>query len=154
MNHALLGENGTVMQFVGDAVMAVFGAPFLQPDQCERAVAAAEAMHKRQAELNGRWETAGLPPFHLGIGVSTGDVAAALLGSDERLEYSVVGDAVNLAQRLQQWAEGGQTVLSEPTYAALSQAPVAERLDPALVKGRQTPVGAYRIGVPVASVPA
>jgi class 3 adenylate cyclase/DNA-binding NarL/FixJ family response regulator len=154
MNHAVLGENGTVMQFVGDAVMAVFGAPFPQADQCERAVAAAQAMHKRQAELNERWEKAGLPPFHLGIGVSTGDVAAALLGSDERLEYSVVGDAVNLSQRLQQWAEGGQTVLSEPTYAALSNAPDAERLEPALVKGRQTPVGAYRIGVPVASVPA
>jgi adenylate cyclase len=111
-------------------------------------------MHERQAELNVRWQAAGLPPFHLGIGVSTGDVAAALLGSDERLEYSVVGDAVNLSQRLQQWAEGGQTVLSEPTYAALTPAPDAERLDPALVKGRQTPVGAYRIGVPVASVPA
>jgi adenylate cyclase len=154
MNHAVLGENGTVMQFVGDAVMAVFGAPFPQPDQCERAVAAAGAMHSRQADLNARWARAGLPPFHLGIGISTGDVAAALLGSDERLEYSVVGDAVNLAQRLQQWAEGGQTVLSEPTFAALSQPPDVERLDPALVKGRQTPVGAYRIGVPVAGVPA
>jgi adenylate cyclase len=81
-------------------------------------------------------------------------VAAALLGSDERLEYSVVSDAVNLAPRVQQWVEGGQTVLSEPTYAALARAPDAERLDPALVKGRQTPVGAYRIGVPVAGVPA
>ena len=69
-------------------------------------MAAAHAMHARQAELNARWETKGLPPFHLGIGLSTGDVAAALLGSDERLEYSVVGDAVNLAQRLQQWARG------------------------------------------------
>jgi class 3 adenylate cyclase len=154
MNHALLGENGTVMQFVGDAVMAVFGAPFPQPNQCERAVAAAAAMHARQADLNARWATAGLPPFRLGIGISTGDVAAALLGSDERLEYSVVGDAVNLAQRLQQWAEGGQTVLSEPTFAALPEPPDAERIDPALVKGRQTPVGAYRVGVPVASVPA
>ena len=153
MNRALLDEQGTVMQFVGDAVMAVFGAPFAQPDQCERAVAAAGAMHARQADLNTRWEVAGLPPFHLGIGVSTGDVAAALLGSDERLEYSVVGDAVNLAQRLQQWAEGGQTVLSEPTFAALPRAPEAERLEPALVKGRQTPVGAYRLGAAVGSVP-
>ncbi len=66
----------------------------------------------------------------------------------------MVGDAVNLAQRLQQWAEGGQTVLSEPTYAALAAAPAAERLEPALVKGRQTPVGAYRVGLPVAGVPA
>jgi class 3 adenylate cyclase/ActR/RegA family two-component response regulator len=154
MNHALLGENGTVMQFVGDAVMAVFGAPFPQPDQCERAVAAAEAMHARQAELNARWQAEGLPPFRLGIGVSTGDVAAALLGSDERLEYSVVGDAVNLAQRLQQWAEGGQTVLSAPTFAALSEPPAAERLEPALVKGRQTPVGAYRVGAALAVVEA
>jgi adenylate cyclase len=87
-----------------------------------------------------------LPPFLLGIGLSTGDVAAALLGSEERLEYSVVGDAVNLAQRLQQWGEGGQTVLSEPTYDALDEKPAAERIAPALVKGRQTPVGAYRMG--------
>jgi class 3 adenylate cyclase len=107
-------------------------------------------MHERQAAVNTRWETEGLPVFHLGIGISTGDVAAALLGSDERLEYSVVGDAVNLAQRLQQWAEGGQTVLSEPTYAALSPPPIAERLAPELVKGRQTPVGAYRVGVATA----
>jgi adenylate cyclase len=148
MNRALLGEDGTVMQFVGDAVMAVFGAPFPQDDQAERAVHAAEAMHARQAAVNTRWEAEGLPAFRLGIGISTGDVAAALLGSDERLEYSVVGDAVNLAQRLQQWAEGGQTVLSEPTYAAMSHPPAAERLAPELVKGRQTPVGAYRVGVP------
>ena len=73
----------------------------------------------RRREVNERWEARGLPPFFLGIGLSTGDVAAALLGSEERLEYSVVGDAVNLAQRLQQWGEGGQTVLSEPTYDAL-----------------------------------
>ncbi len=152
MNHAVLGENGTVMQFVGDAVMAVFGAPFPQPDQCDRAVAAAQAMHHRQAQLNARWEASGLPPFHLGIGISTGDVAAALLGSDERLEYSVVGDAVNLSQRLQQWAAGGQTVISEATYAALSQPPEAQRLEPKLVKGRQTPVGAHRIGVATTAV--
>lgn len=147
MNRALLAEGGTVMQFVGDAVMAVFGAPFAQPDHAERAVRAAVAMHAQQAALNTRWETSGLPAFHLGIGISTGDVAAALLGSEERLEYSVVGDAVNLAQRLQQWAEGGQTVLSDPTYALLAQPPQCERLEPALVKGRQTPVGAHRMGM-------
>ena len=147
MNHALLAEGGTVMQFVGDAVMAVFGAPFPQTDHAQRALRAASGMHARQAALNAQWEASGLPAFHLGIGISTGDVAAALLGSEERLEYSVVGDAVNLAQRLQQWAEGRQTVLSDPTYALLSERPVCERLEPALVKGRQTPVGAYRIGV-------
>jgi adenylate cyclase len=146
----VLAQGGTVMQFVGDAVMAVFGAPLPQPDHAQRSLAAALAMHAAQDAVNQRWAAEGLPPFHLGIGLSTGDVAAALLGSDERLEYSVVGDAVNLAQRLQQWGEGGQTVVSEPTYDALTDRPGAERIEPALVKGRQTPVGAYRIG----SVPA
>src|SRR3984885_15426733 len=138
MNHAVLAQGGTVMQFVGDAVMAVFGAPLPQPDHAQRSLAAALAMHAAQDAVNQRWAAEGLPPFHLGIGLSTGDVAAALLGSDERLEYSVVGDAVNLAQRLQQWGEGGQTVVSEPTYDALDEKPDAERIPPALVKGRET----------------
>ena len=146
MNHAVLAEGGTVMQFVGDAVMAVFGAPFPQPDHAQRSLSAALAMHAAQEAVNERWMARNLPPFLLGIGLSTGDVAAALLGSEERLEYSLVGDAVNLAQRLQQWGEGGQTVLSEPTYDALDEKPDAERIEPALVKGRETPVGAYRLG--------
>jgi adenylate cyclase len=73
-------------------------------------------------------------------------VAAALLGSDEHLEYTLVGDTVNLAQRLQQWASPGQTVLSGPTYESLTDPPSAEELPPALVKGRDTPVGAWRLG--------
>ena len=146
MNRALLDAGGTVMQFVGDAVMGVFGAPLPQDDHADRAVRGALAMHQRQAALNERWVAEGLPPFHLGIGLSTGEVAAALLGSEERVEYSLVGDAVNLAQRLQQWADPGQTVLSEPTWAALATSiDEAERLEPALVKGRHSPVGAYRL---------
>src|SRR6185295_15021294 len=96
---------------VGDAVMGVFGAPLPLDDHADGAVRAAAAMHGRQAELNERWEREALPPF--GLGISTGTVAAALLGSEERVEYSVVGDSVNLAQRLQGLASGGQTVLSE-----------------------------------------
>ncbi|HEV3232138.1 MAG TPA: adenylate/guanylate cyclase domain-containing protein [Candidatus Dormibacteraeota bacterium] len=145
MNRAILSEGGTIMQFVGDAVMAVFGAPVPQPDHPVRAVAAALKMHRAQAALNGEWAGEALPAFGLGIGVSTGEVAAALLGSEERLEYSVVGDSVNLAQRIQQWAEAGQTVLSEATYRALPAPPDVEALAPQTVKGRHTPVSAYRI---------
>ena len=145
MNKAILGEGGTVMQFVGDAVMAVFGAPSPQSDHAQRALAAALAMHRAQKEINEAWENEGLPAFGLGIGLSTGEVAAALLGSDERLEYTLVGDVVNLAQRLQQWAEAGQTVLSEATHALLTPSVVAETLPPAQVKGRSAPVQAYRI---------
>jgi class 3 adenylate cyclase/ActR/RegA family two-component response regulator len=148
MNHAVLDAGGTVMQFVGDAVMAVFGAPVAQDDHADRAVGAALAMIERQAAVDERWAGEGLPAFGLGIGVSTGPVAAALLGSEERLEYTVVGDTVNLAQRLQDQARpAGRIVLSEATYAAL-RAPVdAQRLAPLRVKGREAPVSAFVITV-------
>ncbi len=147
MNRAILGVGGTVMQYVGDAVMAVFGAPVASADHAVRALAAAGAMHRAQAAVNAEWRAEGRAAFGLGIGISTGPVAAALLGSEERVEYTVVGDAVNLCQRLQQFADPGQTVLSETTWASLDSRPDdAEQLDPQLVKGRETPVVAYRIG--------
>ena len=145
MQRAIIDAVGTVMLFAGDAVMAVFGAPLTQQDHADRSVTAALDMHTRQAVINERWEAEGLPPFGLGIGLSTGEVAAVLLGSEERLEYTVVGDVVNLTQRLQQWAEPGQTVMSEATHAALCMPVEAVALEPALVKGRQSPVTAYRI---------
>jgi class 3 adenylate cyclase/ActR/RegA family two-component response regulator len=145
MNHAILNTGGTVMQFVGDSVMAVFGAPLPRADHADRAVESALAMHARQAEVNHRWEAEALAPFGLGIGLSSGEVAAALLGSEERVEYTLVGDTVNLAQRLQQWAEPGETVLSEPTAALVTTSLTLESIGPGLVKGRDTPVRAYRL---------
>jgi class 3 adenylate cyclase len=145
MNRAILGEGGTVMQFVGDAVMAVFGAPFPQADHADRAVAAASVMHDLQAGINEHWAVDGLPAFGLGLGLSSGEAAAALLGSAERLEYTLVGDTVNLSQRLQQFAEAGETVLSEATLQALSTPVHAISLGAQMVKGRDTPVTAYKI---------
>jgi len=145
MNRAIIGEGGTVMQFVGDAVMAVFGAPLPQDDHADRAVLAAAGMHTAQRAINAQWEEQGLPPFGLGLGLSTGEVAAALLGSDERLEYTLVGDTVNLAQRLQQLASAGETVLSEPTWRAVTLELDADALPTQLVKGRDTPVAAYKL---------
>jgi class 3 adenylate cyclase/ActR/RegA family two-component response regulator len=145
MNRAILGEGGTVMQFVGDAVMAVFGAPFPQPDHADRAVAAASVMHDLQDGINEHWAADGLPAFGLGLGLSSGEAAAALLGSAERLEYTLVGDTVNLSQRLQQFAEAGETVLSEATLQALSAPVQTIPLGARMVKGRDTPVTAYKI---------
>ncbi len=145
MNRAIIGEGGTVMQFVGDAVMAVFGAPVPSDDHADRSVVAAASMHALQDEINVRWESEGLPAFGLGIGLSTGEVAAALLGSEERLEYTLVGDTVNLTQRLQQLASAGETVISGPTKSALTLDLDTVELDAQLVKGRDTPVVAYKI---------
>jgi len=143
MNGAVLAAGGTVMQFVGDSVMAVFGAPLAQDDHARHSADAACAMHVAQEAVNERWVAQGLPPFTMGIGLSTGRVAAALLGSEERVEYSLVGDAVNLAQRLQQLAEAGQTVVSQPTADALGDAVELAPLEPVLVKGRESTVHAF-----------
>ena len=105
--------------------------------------------------MNAGWVEGGLAPFGLGIGLSTGPVAAALLGSDERVEYTVVGDTVNLAQRLQDAARpAGSTVASAATVKAGGEAAAAlglTELAPLRVNGRSAPVAAYRIEpVPVA----
>jgi adenylate cyclase len=146
MNAAILDQGGTVMQYVGDAVMAVFGAPFPQEDHALRAADAAVSMHRHQSELNAKWQAEGLEPFGLGIGLSTGEVAAALLGSPERLEYTLVGDTVNMAQRLQELARpAGTTVLSEQTAEVLANPTSMRPLEVQLVKGRDTPVVAFMI---------
>jgi class 3 adenylate cyclase len=102
-------------------------------------------MHAGQAEINLHWSAEGLPPFGLGLGLSTGEAAAALLGSEERLEYTLVGDTVNLSQRLQQLAAAGETVLSEATLRALTCEVSTLALDEQLVKGRDTPVVAHKL---------
>src|SRR5438128_1604873 len=148
MNHAIIDGGGTVMQFVGDAVMACFGAPVPQEDHADLGVAVACAMHHRQRALNEQWAEVGLTPFGLGIGISTGDVVAALLGSEERLEYTLVGDTVNLAQRLQDLARpSGRIVINETTYSALHSEFDVVPLDETTVKGRNTLVRAFRIDV-------
>jgi class 3 adenylate cyclase/DNA-binding NarL/FixJ family response regulator len=144
MNRVIIDNRGTVMQFVGDAVMAVFGAPDPSADHADLAFQSAVGMHEAQSKVNDEWRGVGLDPFGLGIGLSTGTVAAALLGSEERLEYTVVGDIVNLTQRLQQWAEPGETVISAPTWQALPSPPEVDELEPETVKGRVASVTAFR----------
>jgi class 3 adenylate cyclase/CheY-like chemotaxis protein len=151
MNAAILGHGGTVMQYVGDAVMAVFGAPFARPDHALAACRAAGAMHALQAGLDEAWAVEGLEPFGLGIGVCSGPVAAALLGSEERLEYTLVGDTVNLAQRLGDLARpAGTTVISDATAAALrghAEFDVWE-MPARTVKGRTAPVRPFQLHPP------
>lgn len=152
MNHAILEEGGTVMQFVGDAVMACFGAPLPQVDHADRSLATARAMHERQSALNARWARDGRSCFGLGIGLSTGAVAAALLGSEERLEYTLVGDTVNLAQRLQDLARpAGRIVLTEATREALSAPVACAALGAQAVKGRHQEVTTFMIDTTEAS---
>ncbi len=144
MNEAVHGRGGTVMQYVGDAVMAVFGAPDPRPDHARLAVLTAQDMHVRQCRLNVGWEEEGRAAFRLGIGLSTGEVAAALMGSEDRVEYTLVGDTVNLAQRMQDLARPAGTVATESTVRLAEEWPWAA-LGSRTVKGRATPVVAFQL---------
>jgi class 3 adenylate cyclase len=145
MAEIVVEHSGTIDKFQGDAVMAVFGAPDPLPDHADRALRCAIAMQRRQAELNAEgWGTEAIDGLHIGVGVNTGQVIAGAVGGGGRLEYTVIGDAVNVAQRLQSEAEGGQIVASAATIAA-ADGIAAEPIGARHVKGREEPVEVYRI---------
>jgi len=141
MSEEVLNHEGTVDKFLGDSVMAVFGAPVPVEDHARRAVECARSMILRQATLNASWEAAGNPPFGIGIGVNTGPAMAGAVGG-AKLEYTVVGDAVNVAQRLNSIAAPGEIVMSEAT--ATSAGIPADAVDTVNVKGREKPVRVVR----------
>src|SRR4029453_4674676 len=115
MVEVVTAHGGVLDKFAGDAVMAVFGAPRPAQDHAQRALACAAAMQPRQLAPNADAEHASLPTFQIGIGVNTGTVIAGTLGGPGRLDYTVLGDAVNIAQRLQSEAAGSEILASAAT---------------------------------------
>jgi class 3 adenylate cyclase/DNA-binding NarL/FixJ family response regulator len=147
MAEVVAGHGGTIDKFQGDAVMAIFGAPNPQEDHAPRALRCAIAMQRRQGELNAEgWDVRDLPELGVGIGVNTGTVIAGTVGGGGRLEYTVVGDAVNVASRLQSEAEGGEIVAAASTVAAAPEVE-CESIGPRYVKGREEPVEVFRVHV-------
>ena len=142
---AVVRDHGGVLdKFAGDAVMAVFGAPKPVADHPERAVRCALAMQRRQRELNDEAQTLGLPATQIGIGLNTGTVIAGLIGGAGRVDYTVIGDAVNVAQRLQAEAKAGEVLASAATVQRCPW-PGAKPVGTRLLKGRQQPVEVYRL---------
>jgi class 3 adenylate cyclase/DNA-binding NarL/FixJ family response regulator len=145
MAEVISEHGGTIDKFQGDAVMAVFGAPEPSEDHAERALRCALAMQHRQWELNAQgWGTDAVEALNVGIGLNTGVVMAGAIGGGGRLEYTVIGDAVNVAQRLQSEAGGGEIVAAASTVSAAPTV-AAESIGPRVVKGREEPVEVYRI---------
>ena len=144
MAEVVLEHAGTIDKFAGDAVMAVFGAPYPLPDHAAQALRCAIAMQAKQAELNRDGWSGSLGELRMGVGINTGMVIAGTIGGGGRLEYTVVGDAVNIAQRLQSEAAGGEIVAAVSTVAAAPDVPV-EPIGHRHVKGRQETVEAFRV---------
>jgi adenylate cyclase len=145
MTDLIFENGGTLDKYLGDGILAIFGAPIARPDDAARAVKTAVEMQRALVHLNANWQARGQPPLKVGIGVNTGPVTAGNIGSTKRMDYTVIGDAVNLASRLCAKAAGAQILASESTYSALANGLPARRLEPILVKGKETPVEVYEI---------
>ena len=136
---------GTIDKYIGDAVMAVFGAPISHEDDAERAVHAALAMQASIVRLNDDLERRYGVRLALRIGVNTGEVVAGLLAGEVQRAYTVVGDAVNTAQRLESAAPLGQVLVSETTRRLAMHRFEFERREPITLKGKSEPVITYRV---------
>jgi adenylate cyclase len=147
MDQAILAGHGVIDKFVGDAIMALFGAPVAGPDDAANALRAALGMIAALDSLNAERAAAGLPAWKNGIGVNTGHVVAGTMGSEDRWSYTVIGDSVNLASRLEGLTKhyGARVLVSRATKEAAKGAFVYRTLDMVRVKGKSEPVEVFEL---------
>lgn len=146
MSSVIMETGGTVDKFIGDAIMAIWGAPWMMttrpPTQCEPALGMMEKLHEKQPQ----WQEEGLPAIDIGIGINTGLMSVGNFGSDERFDYTVLGDAVNLGARLEGSNKeyGTNIIISEYTRKAIGDRFFCRFIDMVKVKGKQEPVKIYQ----------
>ena len=147
MVKVLFEHRGTLDKFVGDMVMALFGAPLDDEDHAEHAVQTALAMVRALDVLNAEWEAFGLPRLDIGIGINTGEMVAGNIGSDTIMSYTVIGDAVNLGARLESLNKeyGTRIIISESTRARLKGQYDIRPLGSVTVKGKTQPVAIFEV---------
>ena len=156
MTSAIFVRRGMVNDFIGDAILAVFGAPLDDPEHARHSVLSALAMVETLDRLNERWTGEGLPALRMGVGIHTGEVFAGNVGRAGKVKYAVVGDTVNLASRVESLnKELGTTMLvTEATYRAAGLDLEVKDRGPVNVKGREEPVRVYEVlGGPPAADP-
>jgi adenylate cyclase len=142
------GHQGTLDKYMGDAIMAFWGAPGPQPDHALRACRAALAMIERLGALREGWKARGLPEVDVGVGINTGPMSVGFVGSQDRFyNYTVLGDAVNLASRLEGANKeyGTHVILGPETHGQVSHAVVARELDLVRVKGKREPARIWEL---------
>ena len=137
---------GTLDKFLGDGLLALFGTPLPQVDHHRRAVQAALAMQDAIRALNTRRCRRGDTTLDIGIGINTGEAIVGNIGSEKRMEYTVIGDMVNVAQRIQTRAQGGEVLISDTTLAQVRGLVTVSATFEEHVRGRQQPVWVHRIG--------
>jgi adenylate cyclase len=147
MTSIIFKYDGTLDKYMGDAIMAIFGAPLDQTDHAERCCNAALDMLRELNGLHAKWRAQGLPEIRIGIGINTGEMVVGNMGSDVKFEYTVIGDNVNLGSRLEGTnKEYGTTIIvSEFTHGLVADRMVMRELDLIRVKGKKEPVRIFEL---------
>ncbi|PYS73815.1 MAG: hypothetical protein DMF69_03785 [Acidobacteria bacterium] len=145
MTDIIFAHGGTLDKYLGDGLMALFGAPTATPEDASNALNAAVAMQRRVLGINQELHAEGLPEIGVGMGLHTGEVTVGYIGSERRSEYTAIGDAVNTASRLETNAKGGEILLSDATAKAAHSRYRLEARDPITVKNRQQPVVLWEV---------
>jgi adenylate cyclase len=147
MTNMVFTYDGLLDKYMGDAIMAVFGAPLDQPDHPLRACKTALGMMDELKILQKKWADEGRPILNIGIGINSGDMVVGNMGSDMRFDYTVMGDSVNLGSRLEGINKeyGTNIVISESTHNAVKNVLFCRELDSVRVKGKNLPVKIYEL---------
>lgn len=147
MSEAIVENGGIILQYVGDEIEAVFGAPVADPDHADKAVAAALAMRKRLKELNREQVSLGRETFRHGIGIHTGEALAGIVGSKYKISYALVGDTVNLASRIGDLTKemDADILMSGATYRSLKRLPPVSEPVQIAVKGKEQSVDVFAV---------
>jgi len=145
MTDIIFAHGGTLDKYLGDGMMALFGAPTATPEDASNALNAAVAMQRRVLGINRELEEEGLPSIGVGMGLHTGEVTVGYIGSERRSEYTAIGDTVNTAARLESNARGGEILMSDATAKAAHRRYELRRRDPIMVKNRVQPVELWEV---------
>jgi class 3 adenylate cyclase len=145
ITEVIFKHRGTFDKYLGDCILAFYGAPVAFGDDIERALFTAIEMQQVFELINARWTDPAMQKLGLGIGINYGEVVVGNIGSERLMDYTVIGDNVNLAQRLEQVAQRGQIVISEALYKRACHIVDADEMPPLTVKGKREPVTAYLV---------
>jgi adenylate cyclase len=145
MSDTVTRYSGTINEFIGDGIFVMFGAPIYREDDSERAVACAIAMQSAMADVNRQNQQLGLPAIEMGIGINTGEVVVGNIGSQRRAKYTVIGNHVNLAARIESYTVGGQILISDDTFRDVGDIIKVDRQIQVEPKGIKEPITLYNV---------
>lgn len=145
MTKIIFENDGTLDKFIGDAIMAVFGAPVFSPYSARNAVKTGIDILKKLEELQKKWESQGKPSFKVRIGINTGEVIAGNIGSPDKMDYTVIGDNTNMASRIESNANPMTVLISDSTYVKIKDIVTVKEMEPIIVKGKSYPIKTYEV---------